>query len=134
MIKSKIIHKNIKPDKDCRFIPLLENISDDRLIGLYFQTLDWCMERQFPTDKVLQKIGKVKGVYFDENVRINNENKIAIFNCVGEVNVDGFTVSELFVRDSEITINANDNSIVILFSVNSKIKTNVGVNAKIMKI
>jgi|GEM_PF-2925273 len=134
MRAANIIRQNITPDEDCRFAPLLYEISDDRLINLYFQTLDWCMEKGFPTEKILKKIGKIKGVYYKNDINLTNPKKAAIFNCKGTIELTGFTVAQIFVRDSEVKITVNDYAIAIVYAVNSEIEKIVNDNGKIFKI
>lgn len=117
---SNRIRRIIKPERDCRFAQNLKEVNDLTLIDLYFKTLDWCMERNFPTDDHLKKM-KAPNFYYNTEVNLLNPKRVAIFQSKGSVEIDGFGVTQVFVRDSDIEIITKDYALCYVYSINSKV-------------
>lgn len=92
--------------------------TDDELCEMYIRGLDFCIMHDFPKpgymkrhfDGTLQR----HGIFVDEVVSLKNPvTVVANGKCTGTIFVDGFSVSQVYVRHkSYITVRASGNAVV----------------------
>ena len=99
----------------------LKNEKDiDSLLDMYIKGIDFCLSNDYPSNDFISKNFKGKmethGIHLDEVLDIVNERKIiALGKTLGTVDINGFEVSEIFLKNnSEITILASGNSFVMV--------------------
>lgn len=92
----------------------------DAMCEMYLHGIDFCLSNNYPDNDFLKihfkGVMERHGIFLDENVKVVNKPKcVCLGACSGRVEVDGFNVSEVFVKhESEISIVARDNSFVMV--------------------
>ena len=118
---------------------ILNSRTNDALIGLYLDGIDFCLANDYPAVDFIeanfsrQKL-EANGIYV--NGRINAEN-VAKIVCLGDtrgnIKVDDYNTAEIYVKhDSEIGIVARGNAFVMVDVFdNAKVMVSAGDNAKV---
>lgn len=110
----------------------------DALIEMYVKGIDFCLANDFPNNDYIRAnfAGKMEsyGVHLDESLNTSNDRRVvALGRCIGRVKVDGFGVSEIFLKhESNIEVIANDNCFVMIDMFdNSKLHVIASGDAKV---
>lgn len=91
-----------------------------KLLEMYVRGIDFCLSNDFPSNSFIKDNFKGKmeafGIHLDEQISIKNERKVvALGKCTGKIEVDGYNVSEVFLKhDSDLTISASGNAFVMV--------------------
>lgn len=94
------------------------NPTDDELCEMYVRGLDFCIRHDFPNPRYMKRHfnGTLQkhGIFVDNVVSLKNPfTFVANGKCSGIVFIDGFSVSQIYVRhDSYIVVRASGNSVV----------------------
>jgi hypothetical protein len=92
----------------------------DELLAYYRRGIDFCLEKNFPSNEELVKLGgdklKAHGIYVDAEVSLKNiEFSVLLGASNGYFTLDGYTVSELYFKgDTKAEINVCDNAFVVI--------------------
>lgn len=119
---SKELAKEAKKKGICEewYFPLKNETNIDKLLEMYVKGIDFCLSNDYPSNHFIEKNFKGKmekhGIHLDETFELKNEKiVIALGKCNGGIDVTGFNVSQIFIKnDSEISILAKDNSFVMI--------------------
>lgn len=110
----------------------------DKLLEMYVAGIDFCLSNDYPSNDFIRANFKGKmechGIHLDEVFKVKNERKvIALGDCEGNIELDGFAVCEAFVKhNSEISIKASGNSFVMIDVFdNAKIRVQADGEAKV---
>ncbi|WP_114937579.1 hypothetical protein [Mucilaginibacter endophyticus] len=116
--------------------------SVDELLQLYKKGIDFCLEKNFPSNKDLLRLGgnrlTLHGIYIDKDVTACKGDFIVLLGgSSAKVEIDGYEASQLFVKhSSKAKISVYDNAFVVIdcfdnavlditASGNSKVMVNV---------
>lgn len=110
----------------------------DALIEMYVKGIDFCLANDFPSNDYIRTnfTGKMEayGVHLDESLNTANDRRVvALGRCLGRIEVNGFSVSEIFVKhESDLLIVAKGNSFVMIDMFdNSKLHVIASADAKV---
>lgn len=102
-------HKELKTTED-----------KEKLVEMYIRGIDFCLANDYPSNDYIRNnfVGVMEryGVHLDEEILIRNERKvIALGKCTGNVEVSGYTTSEVFLKhESDLRLIAKDNAFVMV--------------------
>lgn len=92
----------------------------DEMCRMFINGIDFCLANDFPSNEFIKAnfsdIINNHGIYVDEKVSLKNKIKVVLLgNCSGSMVIDGFTVSEIFIKhDSRIYLSVKDNAFVMI--------------------
>lgn len=125
---------------------LLESKNVDDLIQCFFDRIDYCLSKNFPSLKYLKHHRedlRIAGVYIDEDIKLHNESKVVLLGeCYAQFTLTGWATSRVYVKGkSKLHIYAKDNvvtivdalddsEIIVEESENSRVIVNLYGNAK----
>ncbi|MBB6126966.1 hypothetical protein [Mucilaginibacter lappiensis] len=132
--------------------PWAEQIAEtdnvDSLLAMYVQGIDFCLEKNFPSNEDLVILGghklKAYGIYVDAVIDCPVQDFIVLLgDCSGKIYKSGFSASQIFVKHrSASTIHVSENAFVMIdcfddttvdlvASGNGKVAINVYGNANV---
>ena len=118
--------KEAKEKKACtEGLAQLREANDIRqLVTLFFKTLDFSLENDYPSQDLRREFfGKVEdyGVFFRGNYNITNFKYLAAFgDSKITARYGGYSVGNVYAREnSEVTIEANGNAFVVVSTADS---------------
>ena len=119
---SKELAKQAKRHRICaEWHTRLKNLSDKpAMIEMYLAGIDFCLANDYPSNDFIRRYFKgdmeSHGVFLDDSVDLTNPKKcVALGNTKGNIEVNGYSVSEIFVKnDSELSIVAKDDAFVMV--------------------
>lgn len=100
---------------------VLKTLEDKHeMVKMYLDGIDFCLSNDYPDNDFIKKhfsdVASEHGVFVDKEIDIANPSKcVALGSTNGKITVDGYTVSEVFVKhDSDIFISAEDSAFVMV--------------------
>lgn len=129
-----------------------DNASKDEMVRKFVRGLDFCIEHDWPSTKVMKRdFGDVihnHGVYVDENVECMDAPMVILNGeCVADIRYDGTTTGEVYVRhksearikargltrvfinlydDGEVDVDCDDGCRVFVYRHGGKVRKAVG--------
>ena len=118
----KQLAKEAKKKGICEDWHLRLKVTDsvEELIDMYIKGIDFCLANNYPSNDFLRKNykGKIehRGIYIDDQFNLKNSRfLVSLGNCSGGIEVNGYNVSEVFVKDeSSVTIIAKESAFVMV--------------------
>lgn len=99
----------------------LKNLDDKKaMIEMYLKGIDFCLSNDYPNNEYIRAnfkgVMEQFGVFLDDSIDLVDVDKcVALGTTKGCVKINGFSVSEIFVKhSSELTIIARDNAFVMV--------------------
>jgi hypothetical protein len=99
----------------------LKKLSDKReMAEMYIKGIDFCLSNDYPNNKyICANFGEIMhdfGIFVDDTIELKNpERCIALGNTTGNIEIDSYSVCEVFVKHyAELTIKAKDNAFVVI--------------------
>jgi len=99
----------------------LKTLDDKRaMVRMYLEGIDFCLANDFPNNDYIRANFKGMmedlGIFLDDTIDLVNAEKcIALGATKGRVEINGFGVSEVFVKnESDLNIIAKDNAFVMV--------------------
>jgi hypothetical protein len=99
----------------------LKILEDKRaMVQMYLNGIDFCLANDYPDNEYIRANFKGMmeefGVFLDDNIDLVNVKKcVALGATKGRIEVNGFGVSEIFVKhESALNITAKDNAFVMI--------------------
>lgn len=98
---------------------LLESKNVDDLIQCFYDRIDYCLSKNFPSLTYLKHHRedlRIAGVYIDEDIKLHNESKVVLLGaCNALLTLTQYAVSRVYVKGkSKLHLYAKDNVVTIV--------------------
>ena len=120
----------------------LKTLEDKRaMVQMYLNGIDFCLSNDYPNNDYIRAnfkgVMEEFGVFLDDNIDLVNVKKcVALGATKGRIEVNGFGVSEIFIKhESALNIIAKDNAFVMIDVFDDGVvMINAQDNAKILSL
>lgn len=92
----------------------------DEMCRMFINGIDFCLANNFPSNDFIRAnfTGTINkhGIHLDEQIKLVNERKAVLLgNCSGSIEIDGFSVSEIFIKhNSRVYLSVKENAFVMI--------------------
>ncbi|MCM1168785.1 MAG: hypothetical protein NC324_02500 [Bacteroides sp.] len=92
----------------------------DAMVEMYIRGIDFCLSNDYPGNDFIREHFKgmmePHGVFLDDSVDVRNiKHCVLLGRCSGKVTVDGYKVSEVFLKDdAAVTLEVSGNAFVMV--------------------